>query len=80
MAEKTLQLSDSPAYKWIILGNVMLATFMAILDATVVNTALPVIMGTLGVLINPIDRILSGYMLSMAELLILPAALPYRFG
>ena len=69
MAEKTLQLSDSPAYKWIILGNVMLATFMAILDATVVNTALPVIMGTLGVSMNQIEWILTGYMLSMATIL-----------
>ncbi len=80
MAEKTLQLSDSPAYKWIILGNVMLATFMAILDATVVNTALPVIMGTLGVSMNQIEWILTGYMLSMATILSTTGWLSNRFG
>ena len=36
------------SYKWLVLLNVMLTTFMAVLDSTVVNTGLPVIMGTLG--------------------------------
>lgn len=29
------------SYKWLVLFNVMLTTFMAVLDSTVVNTGLP---------------------------------------
>lgn len=68
------------SYKWFVLFNVMLTTFMAVLDSTVVNTGLPVIMGTLGASMNSAEWILTGYMLSMAT--ILPAAgwLSDRFG
>lgn len=73
-------MKESPYYKWVVLGNIMLGTFMAVLDSTVVNTGLPVIMGTLGADINVAEWVLTGYMLSMAS--ILPAAgwLSERFG
>ena len=50
-------MKESSSYKWIVLGNIMIGTFMAVLDSTVVNTGLPVIMGTLGADINVADRI-----------------------
>jgi len=31
-------------YKWLLLANVMIGTFMAVLDATIVNVGLPKIM------------------------------------
>lgn len=73
-------MKENTSYKWIVLGNIMLGTFMAVLDSTVVNTGLPVIMGTLGADINVAEWVLTGYMLSMAT--ILPAAgwLSERFG
>lgn len=73
-------MKESAYYKWIVLGNIMIGTFMAVLDSTVVNTGLPVIMGTLGADINVAEWVLTGYMLSMAS--ILPAAgwLSERFG
>ena len=73
-------MKESSSYKWIVLGNIMIGTFMAVLDSTVVNTGLPVIMGTLGADINVAEWVLTGYMLSMAS--ILPAAgwLSERFG
>lgn len=73
-------MKGSSSYKWIVLGNIMIGTFMAVLDSTVVNTGLPVIMGTLGADINVAEWVLTGYMLSMAS--ILPAAgwLSERFG
>lgn len=73
-------MKESPYYKWVVLGNIMLGTFMAVLDSTVVNTGLPVIMGTLGADIDVAEWVLTGYMLSMAS--ILPAAgwLSERFG
>ena len=49
------------SYKWLVLFNVMLTTFMAVLDSTVVNTGLPVIMGTLGASMNSAEWILTGY-------------------
>ena len=57
-------MKESSSYKWIVLGNIMIGTFMAVLDSTVVNTGLPVIMGTLGADINVAEWVLTGYMLS----------------
>lgn len=73
-------MKENSSYKWIVLGNIMIGTFMAVLDTTVVNTGLPVIMGTLGADIGVAEWVLTGYMLSMAS--ILPAAgwLSERFG
>lgn len=56
-------------YKWFILFNVMIGTFMVVLDTTVINTALTTIMGDLGCSINKAEWILTGYMLSMAAIL-----------
>ena len=73
-------ISESSYYKWIILANVMITTFMAVLDATVVNTALPVIMGTLGAPMNTVEWILTGYMLSLATILAITGWLSSKFG
>ena len=72
--------STAAGYKWITLINVMITTFMVVLDSTVVNTALPVIMGTLGASMNTAQWILSGYMLSMATILSTTGWLSNRFG
>ena len=37
------------SYKWWLLANVMIGTFMAVLDATIVNVGLPKIMASFGV-------------------------------
>ena len=71
---------DSASYKWFILGNIMISTFMVVLDSTVVNTALPTIMGTLGASMNTAEWILTGYMLSMATVLATTGWLSNRFG
>lgn len=75
-----LSQTTSSGYKWMILGNVMITTFMAVLDSTVVNTALPVIMGTLGASMNTAEWILTGYMLSLATVLSTSGWLSDRFG
>lgn len=71
---------DMGANKWLILVNIMIGTFMAVLDSTVVNTALPVIMGTLGASINTAEWILTGYMLSIGAILPAAAWFSNRFG
>ncbi|MGL4292949.1 MAG: DHA2 family efflux MFS transporter permease subunit [Bacteroidales bacterium] len=74
------EIKRSDSYKWLVLINVMITTFMAVLDSTVVNTGLPVIMGTLGASMNTAEWILTGYMLSMATVLSAAGWLSNRFG
>jgi MFS transporter, DHA2 family, multidrug resistance protein len=70
----------SPAYKWWLLANVMIGTFMAVLDATIVNVGLPKIMASFGVGVDKIEWVLTGYMLSMAVMLPTSGWLADRFG
>jgi MFS transporter, DHA2 family, multidrug resistance protein len=67
-------------YKWFVLANVMIGTFMAVLDATIVNVALPKIMANFGVGIDKIEWVLTAYMLAMAVMLPTSAWLADRFG
>jgi len=56
-------------YKWWVLANVMLGTFMAVLDATIVNVALPKIMASFGVDIETVEWVLTAYLLVFAVML-----------
>jgi len=67
-------------YKWFLLGNIMFGTFMAVLDATVVNTGLPKIMASFGVGIDKIEWVITAYMLAMAVMLPTSGWLADRFG
>ncbi|MFQ8807299.1 MAG: hypothetical protein ACLR8Y_22630 [Alistipes indistinctus] len=42
--EMQARLQQSRGYKWWVLGMIMLGTFMAVLDVTVVNVGIPTIM------------------------------------
>lgn len=59
-------------YKWFVLFNIMLGTFMAVLDATIVNVGLPKIMASFGVGLDKIQWVATAYMLAMAVTLPLP--------
>lgn len=76
----TTQNINDATYKWLVLGNVMIGTFMAVLDSTVVNTGLPAIMGSLGASINTAEWVLTGYMLAIASVLPAAAWMSDRFG
>jgi MFS transporter, DHA2 family, multidrug resistance protein len=67
-------------YKWIVLANVMFGTFMAVLDATVVNVGLPKIMASFGVGLDKIEWVITAYMLAMAVMLPTSGWLADRFG
>ncbi len=56
-------------YKWWVLFNVMIGTFMAVLDATIVNVALPKIMATFGVSVDKVEWVVTAYMLVFAVML-----------
>ena len=67
-------------HKWVIAGTVLTGTFMAVLDSSVVNVALPHMSGTLGATLEEITWVATGYLL--ANVLIMPviALLSARFG
>src|SRR5664279_3421350 len=71
---------SSPSYRWWLLANVMIGTFMAVLDATIVNVGLPKIMASFGVGIDKIEWVITSYMLSMAVMLPTSGWLADKFG
>ncbi|MDP4209718.1 MAG: DHA2 family efflux MFS transporter permease subunit [Bacteroidota bacterium] len=67
-------------YKWWVLINVMIGTFMAVLDSTIVNVGLPKIMASFGVGIDKIEWVVTAYMLSLAVALPTSGWMADRFG
>lgn len=59
-------------YKWWVLGIVMLGTFMAVLDVTVVNVGLPAIMSAFHIGISSAEWVVTAYMITMT--IMLPSA------
>ncbi len=60
---------QNEAYRWFVLASVMVGTFMAVLDATVVNVALPKLMATFGVPVDTVEWILTAYLLIFGVML-----------
>lgn len=56
-------------YKWWVLTSVMIGTFMAVLDMTIVNVALPKMMASFGTSIDKIEWVLTSYLLVFAVML-----------
>jgi MFS transporter, DHA2 family, multidrug resistance protein len=69
-----------PRYKWWVLANVMIGTFMAVLDSTIVNVGLPKIMASFGVGIDKIEWVITAYMLALAVALPTSGWMADRFG
>ena len=53
-------------HKWGVLVVVIFGSFMAILDNTIVNVALPKIMANFGATVEQIEWIITGYMIAFA--------------
>lgn len=70
----------SPVYKWFVLGNIMVGTFMVVLDSTIVNVSLPKIMSSFGVGLSTIQWVITAYMLAMAAMLPTSGWLADKFG
>lgn len=68
------------SYRWWVLLNIMIGTFMAVLDSTIVNVGLPKIMSAFGVGVDKIEWVLTAYMLAMAVMLPTSGWLADRFG
>jgi MFS transporter, DHA2 family, multidrug resistance protein len=56
-------------YRWFVLANVMIGTFMAVLDATIVNVGLASIMASFGTTVDTIQWVITAYMLVSTVLL-----------
>jgi MFS transporter, DHA2 family, multidrug resistance protein len=73
-------MSDKAPSKWIISLTVMLGMIMAIIDATIVNVALPTIAGNLGATVDDAAWIATGYLLSAVIIMPLNGWLTAYFG
>jgi DHA2 family multidrug resistance protein len=71
---------EHSSYMWWVLANIMIGTFMAVLDATIVNTALPKIMSSFGISVDVAQWILTAYMLAFAVMLPCSGWIADRFG
>jgi DHA2 family multidrug resistance protein len=67
-------------YRWLVLGTVMIGTFMAVLDATIVNVALSKLMATFGVSVDRVEWVLTAYLLIFAVMLPSSGWLADHFG
>jgi DHA2 family multidrug resistance protein len=71
---------EHTSYKWWVLANVMIGTFMAVLDATIVNVALPKIMASFGITVDKAEWVITAYMLVFAIMLSTSGWIADHFG
>jgi len=72
--------SPSHVNPWIVTVAVMLATFMEVLDTTVVNVAVPHMSGGLGATVDEATWVVTSYLVSNAIILPMSGWLAGRFG
>lgn len=71
---------ESSFYMWMALVVVVIGTFMAILDTSIVNIAIPKMMAVFNVSTDKIQWVLTGYMLTMGTVIPLTGYLSDNFG
>ena len=71
---------EHSSYKWWVLANVMIGTFMAVLDATIVNVGLPKIMASFGITVDKAEWVITAYMLVFAVMLPTSGWIADHFG
>lgn len=57
---------ENATYRWLVMASVMVGTFMAVLDSTIVNVALAKLMATFGVSVDRVEWIVTAYLLIFA--------------
>jgi EmrB/QacA subfamily drug resistance transporter len=68
------------AYRWYVTATVMLGTFSVILAATIINVAVPAIMGRFGVAQDEVHWLATGFLAAMTVGMLLNAWAAARFG
>ncbi len=71
---------ENAANKWLVLLSVMIGTFMAVLDSTIVSVAFPKMMAVFGVSVDQIEWIMTAYLLAFAVALPSSGWIADRFG
>ncbi len=74
------RLRQYQSYRWLVLANIMVGTFISVLDSTIVNVGRPKIMAAFGVSLDKIEWISTAYMLAMAVMLPASGWLADHFG
>ena len=72
--------AEGIANKWLVLMSVMIGTFMAVLDATIVSVAFPKMMAVFGVSVDQIEWVMTAYMMAFAVVLPSSGWIADRFG
>jgi len=62
-------IKNSPNYRWYVLATVAVGTFMATLDSSIVNVALPTISGQLNSNLSTLQWVVTAYLLTITSLL-----------
>lgn len=71
---------EHPSYRFWVLANIMIGTFMAVMDSTIVNVGLPKIMGVFGVTLDRVEWVVTAYMLVFAVMLTTSGWVADHFG
>lgn len=62
-------IKESPRYRWMIMANVSIGTFMATLDSSIVNVALPTLSASLKTDLTTLQWVVTAYLLTITSLL-----------
>ncbi|HEY8910228.1 MAG TPA: MFS transporter [Desulfosporosinus sp.] len=73
-------IKNSPNYRWFVLATVAIGTFMATLDSSIVNVALPTISGQLNSNLSTLQWVVTAYLLTITSLLPVFGRLADLFG
>jgi DHA2 family multidrug resistance protein len=71
---------EHKTYRWWVLANVMIGTFMAVLDATIVDVSMAKIMSSFGITIDKAEWVITAYMLVFAVMLPTSGWIADHFG
>ena len=71
---------EHTSYKWWVLANVMIGTFMAVLDATIVDVSLAKLMAAFGISVDKVEWVVTAYMLVFAVMLPTSGWIADHFG
>jgi EmrB/QacA subfamily drug resistance transporter len=63
------RLKKLPYYRWLIFSVTVMGTFMAVLDSSIVNVALPLIAASFGVELTAVQWVVTAYLLVISSLL-----------
>lgn len=70
----------APAGKWVVAGTVVLASFVSVMDISIVNVAMPQMLGTFGVSLDAITWVAVSYSISEIILVTMAAWFSSLFG